>query len=73
MGHRTAVLLNHLERLGWAVSVHRVNGTVEMHAVLQSSPDTFHVARCDDGDGGEEAYRCACVLARAVGIDLEDG
>ena len=69
----TAVILNHLELLGWAVSVHRVNGTVEMHAVLQRNPDTYHVARCNDGDGDGEAYRCACLLARAAGVEWARG
>ncbi len=66
-------ILNQIHALGYAVSVHRLNGTVEMHAVLLRDPDVFHVARCNDGEGGEEAYPAACLLARACGIELEDG
>jgi hypothetical protein len=29
----TNAILNHIRRLGYIVSIHRVNDTVEMHAV----------------------------------------
>jgi hypothetical protein len=69
----TQSILKHIERLGYAVSTHRVNGTVEMHAVKLDGSEAPQIARCDDGDGPDETYRCACLLATAVGIDLEDG
>jgi hypothetical protein len=69
----TDALIRQVEDLGYVVKVFRVNDTVEMHAVLLRNPDVFHVARCNDGDGEEEAYRAACLLAQACGIDLEDG
>ena len=69
----TDALIRQVEDLGYVVKVFRINDTVEMHAVLLRDPDVFHVARCNDGDGEEEAYRAACLLARACGIDLEDG
>ena len=59
--------------LGYAVSVHHVNGIVEMHAVKLADPSEQHIARVIDGDGPEEDYRCACELAQMVGVDLEDG
>jgi hypothetical protein len=31
------------------------------------------VARVVDGEAGDMDYRCACLLAEMVGIDLEDG
>jgi hypothetical protein len=69
----TDALIRQVEDLGYVVKVFRINDTVEMHAVLLRDPDVFHVARCNDGDGEEEAYRAACLLARACGIQLEDG
>ena len=69
----TDALIRLVEDLGYVVKVFRINDTVEMHAVLLRDPDVFHVARCNDGDGEEEAYRAACLLARACGIELEHG
>jgi len=31
------------------------------------------IARCNDGDDSDCEYRCACLLAQAVGIELRDG
>jgi hypothetical protein len=62
-----------VEALGYAVSIHHVNGVVEMHAVKLADPDEQHIARVIDGNGEPECYRCACELAQMVGIDLEDG
>ena len=68
----TAAILDHVRSLGYVVKEFRVNGTVEFHAV--HLPDgAAQVARCNDDDGDEETYRAACLLAVAVGIDLEDG
>ncbi len=71
----TRAILGHIRSLGYAVSVHRVNGVVEMHAVLLAdpSPDNMHIARCLDGDGPEESYVTACALAEMVGVELDDG
>jgi hypothetical protein len=69
----TQSILNHIRRLGYAVSIHRVNATIEMHAVKLAGSEAPQIARCNDGDGPDEQYRCACLLAKAVGIDLEDG
>jgi hypothetical protein len=46
-------ILNQIQSLGYAVSVHRVNGVVEMHAA-QLFYRAQHVARVSDGDGDEE-------------------
>jgi hypothetical protein len=64
----TDIILNHIRQLGWTVSIQKVNGTVEMHAVHAAGEQAPEVARCNDGDGLEEEYRCACLLARAVGL-----
>jgi hypothetical protein len=69
----THSILNHIRRLGYTISIHRVNGTVEMHAVKLDGSEGPQIARCDDSDGPDETYRCACLLAKAVGILLEDG
>ena len=66
-------LLSQIKRLGWTVSIHRVNGTIEMHAIPLDGESDPQIARCNDGDGPEEYFRCACLLASAVGIRLDDG
>jgi hypothetical protein len=69
----TCAILKQIRSLGYAVSIHRINGVVEMHAVLlkDPSPDTIHIARSLDGNGPDDEYRTACALAEMVGIDLE--
>ena len=37
------------------------------------TPSAWEIARCNDGDGPNEQYRCACLLAEACGVELEDG
>jgi hypothetical protein len=78
----TLTLLRHVTSLGYTVSVFRfpssVLGTrpacVEMHALdLSQDPPVKHVARVVEGEGGDLDYRCACLLAELVGIDLADG
>ena len=66
-------LLAQVQFLGYATSVHLINGVTEMHAVLKSDPDQQHIARVIDGNGAVEQYRCACLLTEMVGIELEDG
>ena len=56
-----------------SISTHRVNGTIEYHAILARDPDQYQIVRCNDGDGPNEEYRAACLLADACGVDLEDG
>jgi hypothetical protein len=79
----TTAILVHLRAMGYAVSVHRMQGGislsgerlpvpdvyVEMHAVIGDPPDV-HVARVE-GEGDDVEYRCAAELAMLVGIDLE--
>lgn len=49
-------------------------GSVEMHALyLSQAPPARHVARVTEGEAGDLDYRCACLLAELVGIDLKDG
>ncbi|HEV2296113.1 MAG TPA: hypothetical protein VGR35_19870 [Tepidisphaeraceae bacterium] len=67
-----APILKRVTDLGYVVSISRVNGGVEMHAVNTADPSEQHIARVINGDGPEEDYRCACELAQMVGIDLED-
>lgn len=66
----TAAIIKQIESLGYIVKVFRHNGTVEMHAVSLRESES-QVSRCNDGDGPDEEYRAACLLAEAVGIDLE--
>jgi hypothetical protein len=69
----TTSILKQLQSLCYVIYIHRVNGTVEMHAVKLDGTTDPQIARCEDGEGPDETYRCACLLATAVGIDLEDG
>ncbi|MDB5320411.1 MAG: hypothetical protein JWN40_2042 [Phycisphaerales bacterium] len=68
-----------MSSLGYNVSVFRLPSSVmdtwpacvEMHALdLSQDPPVKHVARVVEGEGGD--YRCACLLAELVGIDLKD-
>lgn len=67
----TTAIIKQIERLGYIVKVFRVNDTVEIHAVSLRGEAMPHIARCNDGDGPDEEYRATCLLATAVGIDLE--
>lgn len=69
----TTAILHRLRTLGWSVSTHRVNGTIEHRAVKLDGSAEPQVSRCNDGDGDEEEYRAVCLLAEACGMDLEDG
>ncbi len=66
-----AIIVRHLERIGYAVGVNRINDTLEMHAVLLRDPNQFQVVRCNGGSDSEKENRAAWLLAEAVGIDLE--
>jgi hypothetical protein len=55
-------ILQQIEALGYAVSVHRMREYVELHAVALSGDEIPHVARCE-GDGDEATYQAACALA----------
>ncbi len=66
-------IIAQIRSLGWIVKTFRLNDTVEMHAVDLACKKKPQIARCNDGDGPEEEYRCACLLADAVGIKLDDG
>jgi hypothetical protein len=63
----TNALLSQMRSLGWIVKTFRVNGTVEMHAVHLACKKKPQIARCNDGDGPNEEYRCVCLLAEARG------
>jgi hypothetical protein len=63
----TAFTLARIRARGYIVKEFRVNGTVEFHAVAPSG-ESAQVARCNDGEDDESAYRAACMLARAVGL-----
>jgi len=69
----TAQVLAQVQRLGYVVKVFKVNDTVELHAVPLRGDALAQVARCNDGIGPDDEYRAACLLAQAIGIDLEDG
>lgn len=67
----TSSILSHLTRLGYRVETFRGDGAVMLVAV--GADGVRHVGKCEDGDGPDEEYRAACMLAEACGIDLEDG
>jgi hypothetical protein len=43
---------------------------VEMHAVELKQPEYHYIARVA-GQGDDVEYRCMCLLAESVGVDLE--
>jgi len=59
----TDLILAQIRSMNYIVKIFRVNGPVEMHAVDLSSRHEPQIARCGDGDGPDEEYRCACLLA----------
>jgi hypothetical protein len=67
-----SAILDQIRRLGYIVKTFRVNGTVEMHAVPLRGEEPPQVARCNDGENDESAYRAACLLAEALGIEMDD-
>lgn len=71
MNGATAAILAHIVSLGYTVKSFRINGTVELQAI--ATDGSFQVARCNDGDGDDDEYRAVCLLATAVGVELEDG
>jgi archaellum biogenesis ATPase FlaH len=67
----TRQILAQIESLGYAVSAHiMLDEYVEMHAVNAADPAEQHIARCLDGNGIEELYRVACLLAEIMKIEL---
>jgi hypothetical protein len=72
MTRTTQAILKHVESLGYIVKIFHLNGTVEIHAVPRNGDDP-QVARCNDGDGPDEEYCAACLIAEAVGIASEYG
>ena len=70
----TRDILRQIGARGYAVSMQRGEGAVEMRAVKLDDPDQQHIARSNDGDGEADAYRVARMLAQMVGLQLnEDG
>lgn len=67
----TKQIIRQIEALGYIVKVFCVNGTVEMHAMALRGLSEPQIARCNDGEGPDDEYRAACLLADAVGIDVE--
>jgi len=66
----TEIILAQIRSMGYVVKIFRINGTVEMHAVDLAAEREPQIARCNDGDGLDEEYRCACLLADAVGVTV---
>ncbi len=77
----TLAVLHQIESSGYAVSVHRLGGSlhgtlppsIEMHAVRLDATEPPQIARVVIESVDDPEYHCACLLAHAVGIDLEDG
>jgi hypothetical protein len=68
----TSAILERIRRLGYEVKVTRRNGTVEMHARPTNPAAPPRTARSSEGVGNEPGYRSACLLARAIGLKVED-
>ncbi len=63
-----AFTLRRIEARGWHVSVHLLNGKVEMHAVREQ-PREAHVSRCEGGNESQHQFHAAKLLAEAVGVE----
>ena len=64
-------IIAHIRSLGYVVKEFHVNGVVEFHAVPLKGDEPLQIARCNDGDDDEADYKAVCLLAEAIGIDLE--
>jgi len=62
----TESILAQIRSAGYIVKVFKINGTVEIHAVHMAGRRESQIARCNDGDGPEETYRAACLLAKSI-------
>jgi hypothetical protein len=60
----TSTILDHIRSLGYLVKEFRVNDTGEFHATPLRGDAESQAARCNDGDGSDEEYRTACLLAQ---------
>jgi hypothetical protein len=69
----TDSILAQIRAIGNIVKVFTVNGVVEMHAIQLTGENEPQIARCNDGNGPDEEYRAACLLAAACEVELEDG
>ena len=58
-------ILRQIEALGYAVSVHTMQGYVELHAVSRDGDEIPHVARCE-GNGEVEMHLAACACHHGV-------
>lgn len=81
MDGTTQAILRQIESLGFRVSVFENPGSllgliaafVEMHAIDTSvEPPSVHISRVVIADHTNPHYSCACLLARSVGIQLDD-
>lgn len=65
-------VLDQIEAISYATSVHRMRDYVEMHALELQNPDNQHIARVVEGDGAEACDKCACLLAEMLGITRKE-
>lgn len=63
----TPTILRHIESLGYQVTADIGIGGV---VIIATKDGQTHRAESDETS---DAYRCACELAEAVGIELTDG
>ena len=67
----TDTILDAIRSHGYIVTLQKVGGITEIHALGVSLTSEPHIFRCVDGDGPEEMQRCARLLAQELGIDPE--
>jgi hypothetical protein len=68
----TDSILSQIRSNRYIVKTFKINGSVEMHAVDLACEREPQIARCNDGDGPDEEYRAACLLAEACGVEPDD-
>jgi hypothetical protein len=63
-----AVVLRHIESLGFATSVHRMCEYCELHAVTVPAGEPVYLVRVD-GDSDDDVFLAACEMAAMCGSE----
>ncbi len=69
----TDSILSQVSSLGFTVSTHRANSTIEMHAVELIPPHEQFIAHVIDGDGRTMTTDAPANSPQLVGLKLDDG
>jgi hypothetical protein len=59
-------MIKRIESRGWLVKTYQTGSALEMHVIKLDGTEQPLIARCNNGVGEYDRYRCACLLAEAV-------